>query len=41
MTGRYFANSTPNRSSARSYDEVVAARLWKVSADTVGLTVAP
>ncbi len=40
VTGRYFANSTPKRSSARSYDEVVATRLWRVSADTVGLTAA-
>jgi retinol dehydrogenase-14 len=40
VTGRYFANSTPKRSSARSYDQEVAARLWRVSADTVGLTVA-
>lgn len=40
MTGHYFANSTPKRSSVRSHDQVVAARLWRVSADTVGLTVA-
>ena len=40
VTGRYFANSTPKKSSARSYDQVVAARLWRVSADTVGFTVA-
>lgn len=38
VTGRFFANSTPKRSSARSRDEVVAARLWQVSADLVGLT---
>jgi NAD(P)-dependent dehydrogenase (short-subunit alcohol dehydrogenase family) len=38
MTGRYFANSKPTRSSKRSYDESVAARLWEVSADLVGLT---
>ncbi len=40
VTGRYFANSTPKRSSERSYDEAAAARLWQVSADLVGLTAA-
>jgi NAD(P)-dependent dehydrogenase (short-subunit alcohol dehydrogenase family) len=35
VTGRYFANSKPKRSSERSYDEVVAARLWRVSVDPV------
>jgi NAD(P)-dependent dehydrogenase (short-subunit alcohol dehydrogenase family) len=38
VTGRYFANSRPQRSSRRSYDEAAAARLWQVSADLVGLT---
>jgi retinol dehydrogenase 14 len=38
VTGRYFANSKPKRSSKRSYDEAAAARLWRVSADLVGLT---
>jgi len=38
VTGRYFANSKPRRSSKRSYDEAAAARLWQVSADLVGLT---
>jgi Dehydrogenases with different specificities (related to short-chain alcohol dehydrogenases) len=37
VTGRYFANSKPKRSSKRSYDEVAAARLWQVSTDLVGL----
>jgi retinol dehydrogenase 14 len=37
VTGRYFANSKPARSSRRSYDQDVAARLWQVSADLVGL----
>ena len=37
VTGRYFVNSKPRRSSTRSYDEAVAARLWQVSADLVGL----
>ena len=31
VTGRYFANSKPKRSSKRSYDEAAAARLWNVS----------
>jgi retinol dehydrogenase-14 len=38
VTGRYFTNSKPKRSSKRSYDEAAAARLWQVSADLVGLT---
>jgi NAD(P)-dependent dehydrogenase (short-subunit alcohol dehydrogenase family) len=38
VTGRYFAKSKPAKSSKRSYDESVAARLWEVSADLVGLT---
>ena len=37
VTGCYFANSKPKRSSKRSYDEAAAARLWQVSADLVGL----
>jgi NAD(P)-dependent dehydrogenase (short-subunit alcohol dehydrogenase family) len=40
VTGRYFANSKPKRSSQRSYDEADAARLWEASADLVGLTAA-
>jgi len=40
VTGRYFANSKPRRSSKRSYDEAAAARLWRVSADLVGLSAA-
>ena len=40
VTGCYFANSKPRRSSERSYDEVVAARLWQESVDPVGLTAA-
>jgi retinol dehydrogenase 14 len=38
VTGRYFVNNKPARSSRRSYDEADAARLWQVSADLVGLT---
>jgi NAD(P)-dependent dehydrogenase (short-subunit alcohol dehydrogenase family) len=37
ITGRYFTNSRQKRSSPRSRDEAVAARLWQVSADLVGL----
>ena len=38
VTGRFFVNSKPKRSAKRSYDEDVAARLWQVSADLVGIT---
>ena len=38
VTGTFFANSKPRRSSRRSYDEATAARLWLVSAKLVGLT---
>jgi len=37
VTGGYFADSKPKRSSKRSYDEAAAARLWQVSTDLVGL----
>jgi NAD(P)-dependent dehydrogenase (short-subunit alcohol dehydrogenase family) len=40
VSGGYFANGRPKRSSTASYDEAVAARLWRVSADLVGLGVA-
>ncbi|HEX9864698.1 MAG TPA: SDR family oxidoreductase [Acidimicrobiia bacterium] len=39
VTGRYFANGKPKKSSKGSYDQAAAARLWQVSADLVGLTV--
>jgi len=38
VSGRYLANGKPKRSAKRSYDEAVAARLWRESADLVGLT---
>jgi retinol dehydrogenase 14 len=38
VTGRYFADSKPRRSSKRSYDQAVAARLWQVSTALVCLT---
>lgn len=37
VSGRYFANAKPKRSSRLSYDEELAARLWRASADLVGL----
>jgi NAD(P)-dependent dehydrogenase (short-subunit alcohol dehydrogenase family) len=37
VTGCFFVNSKPKRSSKRSYDEAAAARLWELSADLVGL----
>jgi retinol dehydrogenase 14 len=40
VTGRYFANSKPKRSSKLSYDEATASTLWQVSGDLVGLTTA-
>jgi NAD(P)-dependent dehydrogenase (short-subunit alcohol dehydrogenase family) len=40
-SGHYFANQRPTRSSTRSYDRTVGARLWEASADLVGLTAAP
>jgi retinol dehydrogenase-14 len=38
VSGRYFANRKPRKSSRVSYDIDAAARLWQVSADLVGLT---
>jgi retinol dehydrogenase 14 len=35
VTGRYFTNSKPKKTSQRSYDKDVAARLWQISADLV------
>lgn len=37
VTGRYFADRQPKKSSPLSYDTAAAARLWQVSADLVGL----
>ena len=37
LTGQYFAKRKPKRSNASSYDTATAARLWRVSADLVGL----
>ncbi|BCW71128.1 SDR family NAD(P)-dependent oxidoreductase [Arthrobacter sp. NicSoilB8] len=37
VTGQYFADSTPKKSSKRSYSQADADRLWQVSAALVGL----
>ena len=37
VSGQYFVNRMPKLSSKRSYDEAAAARLWRVSAELVGL----
>jgi retinol dehydrogenase-14 len=41
VSGRYFANSAPRKSSARSYDAQVATRLWETSAELTGLARVP
>ena len=43
VTGRYFTNSKPKKSSPRSYDQAVAARLWQISVvrSTATSTLAP
>lgn len=38
VTGRYFANRKPKDSNKASYDTEAAARLWRVSAELVGLS---
>jgi NAD(P)-dependent dehydrogenase (short-subunit alcohol dehydrogenase family) len=40
VTGSYFANSKPTRSSKPSFEKAVAARLWQVGSDLVDLTTA-
>ncbi len=40
VTGRYFVNKVATKSSKPSYDRAAAARLWRVSAELVGLTTA-
>jgi NAD(P)-dependent dehydrogenase (short-subunit alcohol dehydrogenase family) len=37
VSGRYYADRKARKSSQSSYDTAVAARLWQVSADLVGL----
>ena len=38
VTGAYFANSRPKRSSKASYDRDLARRLWEVSAELTGVS---
>ncbi len=38
VSGQFFIGSTPRRSSPRSYDTAVAARLWQASAELTGQT---
>jgi NAD(P)-dependent dehydrogenase (short-subunit alcohol dehydrogenase family) len=40
VTGRYFVNRKPVRSSRNSYDAPAAARLWRISEHLVGLPIA-
>jgi retinol dehydrogenase 14 len=40
VTGRFFRDCKPGRSSKRSYDQADALRLWEVSAELVGLDAA-
>jgi retinol dehydrogenase 14 len=40
VTGGYFVNRKPKRTSKASYDQTTAARLWQVSAELVGLPAA-
>lgn len=37
VTGRYFHEATPQASSAASYDEALARRLWEISARLTGV----
>jgi hypothetical protein len=37
VSGHYFVNKTPTRSSAASYDETLARQLWQVSEELSGL----
>jgi hypothetical protein len=39
VTGKYFVKRKEAKSSARSHDKELAARLWKVSADLCSLKV--
>ena len=41
VSGCYFANRRSTKSSPRSNDQAVAARLWEASADLVRLTAVP
>ena len=38
VTGKYFSNQKPVRSSEASYDKEAAERLWNVSLELTGLS---
>jgi hypothetical protein len=38
VTGGYFSNSRPKRSSRASYDRDLARKLWEVSAELTGVS---
>ena len=38
VTGGYFHDRRPKRSSERSHDEAIAKRLWRVSEELVGIS---
>jgi NAD(P)-dependent dehydrogenase (short-subunit alcohol dehydrogenase family) len=40
ITGQFFANRKPKIANKIAYETVMAARLWQVSADLVGMTPA-
>jgi len=41
VTGKYFVNRRPARSSDESHDPAVAARLWKVSEELTAASDVP
>jgi NAD(P)-dependent dehydrogenase (short-subunit alcohol dehydrogenase family) len=41
LTGQFFANRQHRQSNKSSYDTETTARLWRVSADLVGITATP
>lgn len=41
VTGQFFVNSKPKRSSPQSYDEPAATRLWHVSTELTGVARTP
>ncbi len=41
VTGRYFANRKIKESEQSSYDTAIADRLWRISADLVGIPIVP
>lgn len=41
VSGRYYVNGKIKKSEASSYDTATTARLWRISADLVGIPAAP